>query len=135
MARQYRPKYGSAMNMKAPKRGEVWLAVDRNKDHNGRDEDRKFDDNVTGGTRTCIIISNNKGNTHSPNVECVFTTKQDKAKLPTHFMTYTTPVPSTVLCEEIHTVSKKDLVQYYGILTKQEVEELDECLKISIGLK
>lgn len=133
MARNFKPKVG-VQAPKTPRRGEVWLAVDRDKNHNGRDEDREFEDNVTGGTRTCIIISNDKGNKYSPNVEVVFTTKQNKAKLPTHFMTYTTPIPSTVLCEEIGTISKKNLVQYYGKLPKSELDELDECLRISIGL-
>lgn len=134
MARRFRPQYGSAMNTKMPLRGEVWLVVDRKRDHNGKDEDRKFENNLTGGTRPCIVVSNNKGNMHSPNVEVVYTTKQDKAKLPTHFMTYATPVPSMVLCEEIHSVPKKNLTQYYDALSKQELEELNECLKISLDL-
>lgn len=134
MARRHKPRTGTYA-VRAPRRGEVWLAVDRDKNHNGKEKDRVFEDNVQGGTRTCIIVSNNRGNTHSPNVEVVFTTKQDKAKLPTHFITNTTPVPSTVLCEAPAPVPKRDLIQYYGKIPKSEEEELNRCLKIALELE
>lgn len=133
MARRYKPKTG-AMIARTPRRGEVWLAVDRDKDHNGKESERKYDNSVQGGTRTCIVVSNNKGNTHSPNVEVVYTTTAKKNALPTHFITNTTPVESTVLCEEVMTVSKKDLTVFYGVLSREETTQLNKCLKISLGL-
>lgn len=117
-----------------PRRGEVWLVVDSNEKHNGKESEREYEDNVQGGTRTCIVVSNNKGNMHSPNVEVVYTTTKEKADLPTHFTTYATPEPSTVLCEEIMTVSKKNLTRYYGRLGAEEIKQLNACLKISIDL-
>lgn len=136
MARRHnpRPKIG-VTSYSNPRRNEVWLAVDRNQKHNGKESEREYEDNVQGGTRTCIVVSNNTGNTHSPNVEVVFTTTKEKADLPTHFTTTATPEPSIVLCEEIMTVSKKDLTRYYGKLNSTEKAQLDECLKISLGLK
>lgn len=133
MARRYKPKTGVVI-CKTPKRGEVWLAVDRNKDHNGKESERKYDSSVQGGTRTCIVVSNDRGNTHSPNVEVVYTTTAKKNALPTHFITNITPTESTVLCEEVMTVSKKDLTVFYGTLTKEETKQLNKCLKVSLGL-
>ncbi len=119
---------------KTPLRGEIWLAVDRDKKHNGKESEREFDDHVQAGTRTCIIVSNNTGNMHSPNVEVVYTTTKQKAQLPTHFFTESTPEPSTVQCEAVDTVSKKDLTKYYGSLTQSEIKELNKCLRVSLNL-
>lgn len=133
MARKFRPRVGTTMYTN-PRRGEVWLAVDRNQKHNGKESEREYEDNVQGGTRTCIVVSNNTGNAHSPNVEVVYTTTKEKADLPTHFTTNATPEPSTVLCEEITTISKKNLTRYYGKLGAVELEQLNKCLKISLNL-
>lgn len=117
-----------------PRRGEIWLAIDRDEKHNGEKSKRIYKDSVQGGTRTCIIVSNNTGNQYSPNVEVVYTTTQKKANLPTHFDVYSTPKPSTVLCEEIDTISKKDLKNCFGSLNPFEIDQLNKCLKISIGV-
>ena len=134
MGRKFRSQTGTTMYSN-PRRGEVWLAIDRNEKHNGKESEREYENSVQAGTRTCIVVSNNTGNTHSPNVEVVYTTTKEKADLPTHFVTKTTPEPSIVLCEEIMTVSKKDLTKYYGKLGTVETEQLDKCLKVSLGLK
>lgn len=133
MARK-RPIQMGTYVQREPRRLDIWLIVDRNPKHDGKVPSRQFCDTVQGGTRTGIIVSNNKGNTHSPNVEVVFTTTAEKIDLPTHFIVNSTPERSTVLCEEIDTVPKKNLIKYYGTLTKEEAEQLNSCLKVSIGL-
>lgn len=120
---------------KNPRRGEIWLVIDRNEKHNGKEFEREFENSVQGGTRTCVIVSNNTGNMQSPNVEIVYTTTKKKSELPTHFFTESTPKPSTVQCEAVMTVSKNNLVKYYGTLTREEMSRLDKCLKISLGIK
>ena len=132
MARGFRPRTG-AMVYNTPRWGEVWLVVDRNQKHNGTDQE--YENSIQGGTRTCVVVSNNTGNRYSPNVEIVYTTTREKADLPTHFLTISTPEPSTVLCEEIMTVPKKDLTKFYGALSTAEQKDLKQCLKISLGLE
>lgn len=117
---------------KEPRRGEIWLAIDRDDKDDGK---QKFDSSVQGGTRTCVIVSNNDGNTFSSVVEVVYTTTKNKTNLPTHFKVDSTPEPSTVLCEQIMTIPKKDLKKYYGTLFADEIPKLDRCLKVSLGLK
>lgn len=117
---------------KTPKRGEVWLVVD--KAHHGKIDEQEFDSSVQGGTRTCVVVSNDTGNTHAPVVMVVYTTTKQKNPLPTHFETEATPTPSTVMCEQIMTVPKNNLVKYYGALSMKEKCMLDKCLKVSLGL-
>lgn len=119
---------------KIPRRGEIWCVIDRNETHNDKSQNKSFESSVQCGTRFCIIVSNNVGNLYSPIVEIVYTTTKQKNDLPTHFLTASTPVLSTVLCEQIMTVDKKDLTRYYGTLTPDEKCQLDKCLKKSIGL-
>ncbi len=119
--------------MRKPKRGEVWLAVDMTTDAN-KQWKQYSKDSVQKGTRPCIIVSNNRGNDHSSVLEVVYATKQKKTNLPTHFVTEVTPIPSTVMCEQIMTIPVKHLKRYYGKISKEEEEQLNECLRISIGL-
>lgn len=121
-------------NPNAPMRGEIWYIEDKDKKHDADAKNRSFENSLQGGTRYCIIVSNNTGNRYSPVVEVVYTTTKKKQNLPTHFSTYSTPKQSTVLCEQIMTVSKSDLLRYYGKLSPEEISELDECLRVSLGL-
>lgn len=57
--------------------------------------------------RPGVVVSNDINNRHSPNVEIVFLTSQEKKPLPTH-VPVMCRVPSTALCENIQTVSVAD---------------------------
>lgn len=131
MSRRNRRPVPGAGAKKSPKRGEIWRVIDRNKKHN---EDKTFENSVQGGTRFCIIVSNDIGNKHAPVVEVVYTTTRQKHNLPTHFLANSTPEPSTVLCEQVMTVAKRDLTEYFGALTANETSQLNKCLRISLGL-
>ena len=128
-----RPQRGCII-YKTPRRGEIWLAVDRDKKHNGEEKEREYENSVQGGTRVCVVVSNNTGNSYAPIVEIVYVTTKKKNSLPTHFLTKSTPEPSTVLCEQVMTVPKDDLVKYYGALTQDEIKSLNKCLRISLDL-
>lgn len=117
-----------------PLRGEIWLVIDRDKNHNGDKRTYTEDVHVQGGTRTCIIVSNNDGNEHSAVTEIVYTTTAKKTKLPTHFETRSTPKPSTVQCEQIMTVNQSDLAVCYGSLRPDEIKKLNRCLRVSLNL-
>lgn len=133
MSRKHKRPF-TTNSIRVPRRGEIWHIVDRDETHNGREQNKTFKNSVQGGTRFCIVVSNNTINSKSSEVEVVYTTTKKKNKLPTHFITRSTPETSVVLCEQVTTVAKKDLTDCYGILTMNEKIQLDKCLAISVGL-
>ena len=84
--------------------------------------------------RPAVIVSNNKNNENSTTVEVVYMTTQPKNDLPTHVFIRSSLGPSTVLCEQIYSVSTERLGTYIGELTDRELQELDIALSISLGL-
>ena len=84
--------------------------------------------------RPAVVISNDENNRHSETVEVVFCTTKPKTKLPTHVDIYTTPQVSTVLCEQITSVSVDRLENYIGCCNDEEMKMIDLALQISIGL-
>jgi len=85
--------------------------------------------------RPAVIISNNENNVHSTVYEVVYMTTQPKTDLPTHFITTSALRPSTVLCEQISSVYEDRIGEWIGTLTPEEMKALDQCLKVSIGIK
>lgn len=84
--------------------------------------------------RPGIIVSNDLANKHSPNVEMVFLTSQEKKPLPTH-VEIIAKVPSIALCENIQTVSKERLSDFIKSCTTTEMKKIDEALLISLGMQ
>lgn len=84
--------------------------------------------------RQAVIVSNNKNNENSGTVEVVYMTTQPKKDLPTHVHILSSTYPSTVLCEQIHTVSKSRIGDKIGALTEKEAAAVDEALAISLGI-
>lgn len=85
--------------------------------------------------RPAVIISNNDNNKHSSVYEVVYMTTQPKTDLPTHFITASALRPSTVLCEQISSIYEDRIGEWIGTLTTEEMQQLDQCLTISIGIK
>lgn len=85
------------------------------------------------GGRPGVIVSNDVGNKHSPNVEVVFLTSQEKNPLPTHVKVLC-KVPSTALCENIQTVSKERLDTFISSCTTSEMKNIDHALLCSLGI-
>ena len=86
------------------------------------------------GGRPGIIVSNNLCNKHSEFVEVVYTTCQPKTELPTHIAINSTPRPCTALCEQIHTLSKKKILCYYGEVTAEQECEINKALAVNLAL-
>lgn len=84
--------------------------------------------------RPAVIVSNNKNNENSTTVEVVYMTTQPKNDLPTHVFIRSSLRPSTVLCEQVYSVSTERIGTYIGDLTSEELTELDIALAISVGL-
>ena len=86
------------------------------------------------GDRPAVIVSNDKNNEYSQTVEVVYMTTRPKTDLPTHVLTRNSLTPSTILCEQIHTVSKSRVETLIGTLSATELQALDNALAISLGL-
>lgn len=86
--------------------------------------------------RPAVIVSCNVNNIHSSVVELVYLTKQEKTPLTTHvFIQKGACAKSTILCEQIHSVSKLRIGDYVTTLNDEEMEEVDQALLISLALE
>lgn len=91
------------------------------------------------GYRPVVIIQNNIGNQYSPTVivAAVSGKVTAKSKLPTHYLVGAgngLEVPSIVLLEQLRTIDKQRLQRYIGILSSEQMTEVDRALRISLGL-
>lgn len=84
--------------------------------------------------RPAVIVSNDKNNKMSGTVEVAFLTTKPKNDLPTHVTTRSTGQLSTIICEQITTVSVDRVGRYIGQLTEAELSNLDTALAISLGI-
>lgn len=84
--------------------------------------------------RPAVVVSNNKNNENSNVVEIVYMTTQPKTDLPTHVTVRSTGRPSTVLCEQVYSVSTERIGTYIGECTDKEMENIDIALMISLQL-
>lgn len=105
-------------------RGEIWMA------------DLGYEnvmDSEQRGYRPVLVIQNDIGNKYSPTVIVACITKQSKADLPTH-MECELFEPSTIMFEQVRTISKERLNKRVTRLTEAEMLEVNERIKISMGL-
>ena len=92
------------------------------------------------GTRPVIIMQNDVGNYFSPTVTIVpLTSKDKKPEQPTHYRLEMEKYPflkssSTALCESPRTLDKRLLKKYLGRLDREDLDKVDEALKISFEL-
>ena len=106
-------------------RGEVWMA-DLGYDNVKESEQR--------GYRPVLVIQNDIGNKYSPTVIVACITKQNKTDLPTH-MKCELFEPSTIMFEQVRTIAKERLNKRIARLTEEEMQEVNERLKISLGIE
>ena len=85
------------------------------------------------GYRPVLVIQNDIGNKYSPTVIVACITKQNKTDLPTH-MKCELFEPSTIMFEQVRTISKERLNKRIARLTEEEMQEVNERLKISLGI-
>jgi mRNA interferase MazF len=74
------------------------------------------------------------GNKNGGTVEVVYLTTQPKTDLPTHCTIRSTGRISTVLCEQVHTVSIERVGKYIGQCTDVEMRNIDIAIMISLSL-
>jgi len=91
-----------------------------------------------GGMRPVLIIQNNVGNKYSPTViVAAITTRIEKGKMPTHVEVGEEnglEKNSVVLLEQLRTIDKQRIKDKVTQLKKYKMNEIDEALRISIGL-
>lgn len=93
-----------------------------------------------GGVRPVLIIQNDVGNQYSPTtIVAAITGQLSKAKLPTHVdlagRENGLAKNSVVLVEQVRTIDKTRLKEYICTLDKQVMEQVDQALLISMGLR
>lgn len=88
-----------------------------------------------GKTRPVVVVSNDKANEHSRNVSVVYLTScEDMHYMPTHCRVKAME-ESIALCEKVTTISKDRLEGFIRVATDEEMEAVDRCLMIALGLK
>ena len=107
------------------KRGEMFYISRGGVSYNGSEQH---------SDRPAVVVSNNKNNENSNVVEIVYMTTQPKTDLPTHVTVRSTGRPSTVLCEQVYSVSTERIGTYIGECSDKEMENIDIALMISLQL-
>lgn len=92
----------------------------------------RYEEGVQAGTRPVLIISNNTFNTHSSSVNCVTITSVLKES-PVHVPLQLSML-SHIQCEQVHTVPKKDLHNFKGIVSPATMEEVKAKLKFQLNM-
>ena len=92
-----------------------------------------------GGVRPVLVIQNDIGNKYSPTVIVAAITSQiNKAKMPTHIEIngeeYGLTKDSVILLEQIRTIDKKRLKEKTGHIDDKLGFNVNQALKISVGL-
>ena len=85
--------------------------------------------------RPAIIVSNDMNNNYSNVVEVVYLTTQPKSYLPTHVKIRSASRESTALCEQITSVSKERVADYFGEVMPEELKAINEALAVSLAIE
>ncbi len=90
------------------------------------------------GRRPVLIVQNDIGNQHSPVVIVAAITKGRKRYMPTHVFVKREMCgllyDSTVMLEQLRTIDKEKLFEPMAVLPEDVMQEVNEKLKISLGL-
>lgn len=114
--------------MEEVKRGDIFIADLGVREDAGSEQQ---------GERPVVIIQNDIGNFFSPTVIVAPVTSKSKNKLPVHVeaeCNYYLEKSSIVMLEQIRTIDKRKLKDRIGRLGYWEMKDLNEALKVSVGL-
>lgn len=94
---------------------------------------------VQNGRRPVIVVSNDVCKRYSSVVTVIPLTSRLKKPLPTHFIVSPSRLNglqavSTVLCEQIQTVSRLQLGQKIGQMEKGLLPEIIRCVLVQLGV-
>jgi len=93
-----------------------------------------------GGVRPVLILQNDTGNKYSPTtIIAAVTSRHKRARLPTHVPLASREGPldkdSVVLLEQVRTIDKSRLKEKIGKLSKEELDQVQDALKLSLGFE
>ena len=103
--------------------GSIWKWESKSRDET---------EGVQSSYRPVLIISNNTFNDFSPSVNCITITSQLKDS-PVHVPIFLEK-DSHLQCEQIHTVSKTELIEYMGIASNSTMSTVKAKLKIQLDM-
>lgn len=83
--------------------------------------------------RPAVIVSNNDINESQNMVEVAYLVEKPNESLPTHAKVRC-HLPSTVLCEQVVSVSKDRIDGFIRTCTDEEIEKINKGLSISLGI-
>ncbi len=100
---------------------------------------REYNATTTPGViskkRPVLIVSNNVGNAASGIVLVApLTSAPRKSNLPTQVEVFLDGIKSWIMTEQIICISQKSLTNYIATVTEHKMDEVDEAIKISLGL-
>lgn len=107
------------------KRGEMFYISRGGASYNGSEQH---------ADRPAVVVSNDKNNENGNVVEIVYMTTQPKKDLPTHVTVRSTGRISTVLCEQVYSVTVERVGTYIGQCSDAEMQNIDIALMISLQL-
>lgn len=85
--------------------------------------------------RPAVIVSNNENNANSGVFEICYLTLKEKKDLPTHiFIDRGHCINSTILCEQITSVSEDKVGDYVCKVPDDIMERVDKALAVSLGI-
>ena len=84
--------------------------------------------------RPAVVVSNDENNRYSGVIEVVYLTTAPKTDLPTHVIINSTGRKSTVLCEQVTSVSVDRVNNYIGQVSEQEMKNIEIALMISLAI-
>ncbi len=91
-----------------------------------------------GGIRPVLVLQNNVGNFFCPTlIVAPLTSQLKKPNQPTHFLLDNVRGlnrPAMVIAEQIRTIDKRRIRRYLGRVDRQTMDDLAECLEVSLGL-
>ena len=89
---------------------------------------------MNGNGRPAVVVSNNICNEKSPVIEMCYLTTTPKYEMSTHVFIEINGVKSTILCEQVTSVAKTRIGNWFGKLDDEQMKELDKALIASLDL-
>lgn len=99
-------------------------------------KDTQVVEGIIFGTRPVVIISDDKINLNSPVLIVAPLTSQKDKKYGTHVEIYDLKGnKSTILLEQMRTISKADLSTYMGSLPDSKMREIEKAILLALGME
>ena len=98
-----------------------------------------FKGSEQGGTRPVLVLQNNDGNYHCPTlIVAPISSQLKKTELPTHYILkrgHGLAMDSIVELEQIKTIDKSRIERYIGWITKEQLSDIEDVIRKSLGMK